>query len=201
MNPSRFRIPVVSVVLGALLTSAAPAEDPARLVTLRNNFEDAVFREISPIQKKYKEHLLKLREEYSKKGDREAVDAVSAELRGLVDPRITAAYREHGETVASTAPTQVSGQELERWLNDRQFVWKGTNADELIIKFKGNEAQVFADGRKIMEREFTVAAPNIIEFDWGNGDINTFTISDDKKSFRRFMKKGGPPHGGEIKRS
>ncbi len=198
MKRSLFRICVLGCLLGSPLASAEPTDDPARLAHLRDNFEDAVFREIAPIQKKYKEHLLKLRAEYSKKGDKAAVDAVSRELRGLVDPRVTAAYREYGD---AGTPQKVAAMDLEKWLNDRQFVWKGTNADEMIIKFKGNEAQVYADGRKIMEKEFTVAAPDIIEFDWGNGDINTFTISDDKKTFRRFMKKGGAPHGGSIERS
>lgn len=179
------------------LHSVQAADDPAELKKLRENFEDAVFREIAPIQKKYKDHLLNLRSDLSRRGDKDGADAVSAELRSLVDPRITAAYREPGEG----DPGNDGDDQLQTWLNEREFVWKGTNADEVVIKFKGDEARVYADGRKIMEREYEVLAPNIIQFDWGNGDIHTFTISDNKREFKRFMKRSGETHGGEIKRA
>jgi len=196
MKHSLLPLAICILLTGAFGTSARSADEPAELVKLRGNFEEAVFREIAPIQKKYKEHLLKMRSEFSKKGDKDAVDAISAELRSLVDPRITAAYRETGEV----KPKEADGDKLQEWLNERKFVWKGTNADEVVIKFKGDEAQVYADRRKIMERVFEVVSPNVIQFDWGNGDINTFTISDSKKEFRRFMKKSGETHGGQIKR-
>jgi len=202
----RFLIPnhgftaIVSSIAALLLSQAVlqaddePAEPmPPELKSLRTNYDQAVKRSLSPIQARYLKHLNQLLDKYTRQKDLDSALVVRDEIQ-----RIEALM--NGTEISKEEPEPDPHAEFLAWLNDRELYWEGTRADELVITFDDYELKVFADDRELMEKEFVILSPKVFQFDWGNGDLNTFTLADDKDTFTRHMKSSSSTHLVEIRR-
>ncbi len=76
---------------------------------------------------------------------------------------------------------------------------KANNWIIVVIQFNDDNANVFANGTEIMERSFKVIDDDTIEFDWSNGDINTFILDNKRSSFLRRTSRTNIAMQGDIR--
>lgn len=171
------------------------AEEPSELTTSRANYQKALDRATAPIHEKYLQHLKRLQSEFTRKNDLDAALAIRTEIETL-----EGAMKAGGVLLAESkaSPEKTMEEELAEWLQDREFRWEGSTVDEVVVQFDGDKVRAEADGRELFEKKFAVIAPNAIQFEWSNREMNTFTIDDRKRSFTRFMARSGESHPGTI---
>lgn len=187
---SRFREPITLDPLAEGL--------PEELVALRDTWwseRDKIERDLGKKLQQSLEGLILILTKSRKITEAEAVE----NFRLAIAP--TEKIPEETGLVMETEEPEVEPEEggLEEWLQDREFRWNGTNADEVVMQFSGNRVTVYADDREIMEEKITIVSPNIFEFKWFGSNLNTFTISGNRRDFVRYMGSSGGRGAGTIR--
>ncbi|MEM1443338.1 MAG: hypothetical protein AAGF67_13405 [Verrucomicrobiota bacterium] len=172
-----------------------PSEEHEELNTSRANYEKAVKRAKAPIHEKFRNYLTQLQREYTRSNNLDGALAVRKEIELLEK-----VMQEGGAMVTSSFENEPLSMEEEmiEWLGGREFRWNGSTVDQVVLQFDGDQVRAEADGREILERKFKVLSPDAIQFEWSNGEINTFTVDNRKRSFTRFMARSGSSHTGTI---
>lgn len=155
--------------------------DNSRLVDLRKNHKAALQRIQAPANEQYLRDLEGMIEDFTRARDLDAALAVRSEFQRL-------------EREQQGADPDGLGA----WLQSHLLTWKGQSG-YVEISFDGRKARVSADGREIMERPYSIKGEDSVEFEWSANDVNSFTLSKDRRSFVRSSSAGGANHGGEVK--
>ncbi|MEM6280093.1 MAG: hypothetical protein AAF733_11475 [Verrucomicrobiota bacterium] len=171
------------------------SEEHEELTTSRANFEKAVGRAEAPIHEKFLNYLTQLQRDYTRNNNLDGALAVRKEIESLEK-----VMQEGGAMVASSFDGEplTMEEEMMEWLGGREFRWNGSTVKEVVLLFDGDQVRAEADGREVLECQFKVLSPDAIQFEWSNGEINTFTVDDQKRSFTRFMAGSGGSHRGTI---
>ena len=145
--------------------------EPRRLILLRENWQRAVERATTPLNKKYKEELTKLKLKYTKSGDLKAALAVDAELKRLT------------ENTAPSAPPQKEIALLQaksRWKNVH-----GGSGNGNILVLENGEGKILTSSGDIRPTKVKVLDTEMVQF------IPGFTLKFDGKN---QLLAGDNPH-------
>ncbi len=153
------------------------AEDPDRLVSLRDSFEREIERATSPIKRKYLTSLQELKNVYTKAGRLEDALAVDAEIKRM----------EAAKTQAKAEEGNLQPKDFKNWLKRIRFIepgsgaqfWVENNALRKLAK-NGNNAHI--------DVEIDLASRTLIFYDGGASNPTKIIVSDDLMS---ATKRGG----------
>jgi len=164
-----------TIPIGAQCQSA---EEPKELLDLRESFEKARSSALSPLEKKYVDALIGLRDRLTKRGDLQGALAVQAEL-SMMEP--TAAVPEAVDGKLRLARFKTI-DEFFAWLNTT--TWKSADGPTLRFPSKNAVENTRNDGQKAT---YTMTIEKIGEISWvyTNGRKELMQISPDLKSATR----------------
>ncbi len=173
---------------------------PPKLAKLKNSYQKAVERKAAPILTRHKKDLIRLQENMTASNDLESAVAVRDRIQHLEADSVatTVAKATAGEDASKQTTATKRNAPLADWLQEHEFHWSG-NSGDVVIQFNDDNANVFANGTEIMERSFKVIDDDTIEFDWSNGDINTFILDNKRSSFLRRTSRTNIAMQGDIR--
>lgn len=171
MNPTLITIGLASVFTWSLFGQAA--SEPKELSDLRASFEKARTAAVSPLEKKYQDALLVMKDRLTKKGDLEGALAVQAELSKL-QPAL-ASPQDNGKLRLARIKTI---DEFMAWLITTS--WKNENGSFLRFPNKGTVELTRATG-EVIKYPTTVEKVGIITWTYSTGGQDVMVIAPDLK--------------------
>lgn len=165
------------------------------LSNLRNGYESAVERAVLPLEARYLDHLRKLQNKYTRQSNLDAAIQVREEIK-IVEGKI-AARKSEGRGKSESKPTETDS--FSEFLQKSELSWDGRNG-KITIQFNKEKAVVKANGIEIMEKDYKIVPPLMVEFEWSPGDLHTFTLDKNKRNFSRKAQSSGDLLTGVISR-
>lgn len=163
------------------------AEDAVKsteeLTKLKENYHKAIERTTKPVITRYKESLGRLQTDLTAENELESAVMIRDRLAELETLSVIEIVK-----VATSGGSFKETASLQDWLQTKEFHWRG-NSGDAVIRFEGNDAHVFANGTKIMEKRIDIKGENVFTFDWSANDTNTFTVDDNRRAFTRHMAR------------
>lgn len=169
------------------------AEDTGELSRLRNGYKSAVNRVVTPLETRYLSHLQKLQNKLTRQNNLDAAIQVREEIK-LIEQKI--ASRKSGK-LETSPPKKTESETLSEFLQKSELYWEGRNG-KVTIHFNEDKVVVQANGIEIMEKDYTIIPPLMVEFQWTPGDLHTFTIDKKKRNFSRKTQASGDLLTGSI---
>jgi hypothetical protein len=165
------------------------AEEPKDLLALRQSFERARTAAVSPLEKKYEDALLVLKDRLTRGGDFDGAVAVQAELQVLRP---------------ATVPEMPGGKpRLARFENVEEFAeWvkttKWESADGSIVTFPGAKTvEVAKPNGETFQIHTKIEEPGVITYAYSNGVAERIEMASDLESATR--KSAAPLKRIELK--
>ncbi len=169
------------------------AEDADELSRLRNGYKSAVDRVVAPLENRYLSHLQKLQNKLTRQNNLDAAIQVREEIK-LVEQKIES--RKTGK-LDTHPPKKPESETFSEFLQKSELFWEGRNG-KITLQFDEKKVVVQANGIEIMEKDYTIIPPLMVEFQWSPGDLHTFTIDKKKRNFSRKMQTSGELLTGSI---
>lgn len=165
----------LSQILLVLLLAPLQAEEPKDLTALRASFEKARAAALSPLEKKYEDALLSLKERLTKSGDLDGALAVHAELEALRPPVASAPEDDKKPRLSKFK----SVEEFSAWLHTTE--WK----NEAGTRYRFPEPNVLETNKNGTISLYPIKIPEIGVVTWvfpSTGATNTMQVASDLRT-------------------